>query len=84
MIVYVMFFKKRMFCEVLQHAHFTKNNTRLFKGREELIGQCMAYVADEERNQPFVFFGVSGCGKSSIMAKVATTVLICLVFAKMK
>ena len=79
-----MFFKKRMFCEVLQHAHFTKNNTRLFKGREELIGQCMAYVADEERNQPFVFFGVSGCGKSSIMAKVATTVLICLVFAKMK
>jgi len=46
-----------MFCEVLQHAHFTKNFTRLFKGREELIaGQCMTYVNDDERNQPFEYF----------------------------
>jgi hypothetical protein len=69
-----------MFCEVLQHAHFTKNFTRLFKGREELIaGQCMTYVNDDERNQPFVFYGESGCGKSSIMAKVATTVTIIII-----
>ena len=67
-------YKLRMFTEVLQNAHFTKNFTRLFKGREELIEQCMAYIRDDERTQPFVFYGVSGCGKSSIMAKVATTV----------
>ena len=65
-----------MFSEVLQHAHFTKNFIRLFKGREELIEQVMEYVRDEERNQPFVFYGVSGCGKSSIMAKVTATVII--------
>lgn len=63
-----------MYSEILQHQHFCKNFTRLFKGREELLEALKQYVKNDDRNQPFVMHGPSGCGKSSILAKVALMV----------
>ena len=63
-----------MYCEILQHLHSCKNFNKLFKGREETIDKIRAYLDSAERNQPFVMYGTSGCGKSSILAKVAMQV----------
>ncbi|CAF0730783.1 unnamed protein product [Brachionus calyciflorus] len=60
-----------MYSEILQHQHFCKNFTRLFKGKDEILDKLKLYVKNDERNQPFVMHGPSGCGKSSILAKCA-------------
>lgn len=64
-----------MYSEILQHLHFCRSFTKLFKGRDELLEQIRTYVKSEERNQPFAMNGPSGCGKSSILAKVAMLVM---------
>lgn len=63
-----------MYSEILQHLHFCRNFTKLFKGRNELLENVRSYVKSDERNQPFVMHGPSGCGKSSILAKSAVMV----------
>ena len=67
-----------MYAEILQHSHFCKNFVRQFKGRDELIKLVVDYVKDEKRNQPFILYGPSGSGKSSIMAKLAVVVIVYL------
>ncbi len=64
----------RTFSEILQHQHFCRNFTKLFKGRDELLDQIKTYIKTDERHQPFAMNGPSGCGKSSIIAKTAIMV----------
>lgn len=68
----------RMYSEILQHLHFCKNFTKLFKGRNEILENIKQYIKSEDRNQPFAMHGPSGCGKSSILAKSAIEVCFSL------
>lgn len=73
-----------MYSEILQHLHFCRNFTKLFKGRDELLDAVRSYIKSEERNQPFVMHGPSGCGKSSMLAKSAVMVKKYFCFILMK
>jgi hypothetical protein len=64
----------RMYSEILQHLHFCRNFTKLFRGRIDILEKIHQYVKSEERKEPFVMHGPSGCGKSSILARTALQV----------
>ena len=58
-----------MTTEVLQHFHFAKLRCEVFEGRGDTIKKVFDYF-DNDSKLPFVVYGKSGCGKTSIMAKV--------------
>lgn len=63
-----------MYSEILHHLHVCNNFIKLFKGREEILEKIRQYIFSEERNQPFSMYGISGSGKSSILAKAASQI----------
>ncbi|XP_070184794.1 NACHT domain- and WD repeat-containing protein 1-like, partial [Littorina saxatilis] len=57
--------------EPLQHLHACRNHVTAFQGREDVVEQIHDYVMGTSR-KPLVLFGLSGCGKTSLMAKAAS------------
>lgn len=62
-----------IYSETLQHLHACQQFCRMFQGREEVVERVHQYVVGKS-DQPFVMFGQSGCGKTSLMAKSASQV----------
>ncbi|XP_068719523.1 NACHT domain- and WD repeat-containing protein 1-like [Montipora capricornis] len=59
--------------EVFQHGSFCQQKCRSFHGRSEFLDIAKKTVMEPER-QSLVLYGESGCGKTSVMAKIATEV----------
>ncbi len=59
--------------ELLIHYRLVKRNARGFQGRTELIEKVLKYIEGDETNA-FVLYGESGCGKTSVIAKLADQV----------
>ena len=59
--------------EVLQHLHFARSRCDVFHGREEYLKAVLDYVSGPSR-LPMIIYGGSGCGKTSVMAKVVESV----------
>ena len=55
--------------EVLQHLHFARSRCEVFEGREDVIKAVKSYL-DSSSRLPYVIYGKSGCGKTSVMAKI--------------
>ena len=56
--------------EILQHFHLAKMRCDVFEGREDILRETEKYLKEKETSFPFVIYGNSGCGKTSIMAKI--------------
>ena len=56
--------------EAVQHLSFCRSKCDTFYGREEILGQCKSYLLSNS-NLPYVIFGESGCGKTSIVSVAA-------------
>ena len=63
-----------MYTEILQHCTFCRSFCKQFKGREKLLEKAKLYIRDPSRTQPFIMYGPSGSGKSSVIAKLAVIV----------
>ena len=61
--------------EVLQHLFMCRSRCETFKGRSDLIERVQGYIQGDS-NLPLVVYGESGCGKTSVLAKVASLVPI--------
>ena len=57
--------------EIFQHGTFCKKKCELFHGRHEFLTTVKEKV---KKDQVAVLFGESGCGKTSLMAKIAMEV----------
>ena len=57
--------------EVFQHGSFCKRKCELFHGRDEFLSKVKDTIITE---RVAVLYGESGCGKTSLMAKVAMDV----------
>ena len=62
-----------MVVEVIQHLEMCRNRCKIFRGRENLIEQLRRYVL-RKSNLPLVVYGVSGCGKTSVLAKASSLI----------
>ncbi|KAL8615116.1 hypothetical protein ACOMHN_054485 [Nucella lapillus] len=60
--------------EPLQHLHACRNHVSAFQGREDVVDQIQQYVLNDTSRKPLVLHGLSGCGKTSLMAKAASQV----------
>uniref|UniRef100_A0A1I7RSF5 WD_REPEATS_REGION domain-containing protein n=1 Tax=Bursaphelenchus xylophilus TaxID=6326 RepID=A0A1I7RSF5_BURXY len=63
-------YRDLFFAEVLQHMWNGIQGSNIF-GREKELTGAKSYITTNN-NYPLIFFGEHGCGKTSIMAKVAT------------
>ena len=59
--------------EIFQHGSFCQKKCKSFHGRKEFLEASKKTVVEHEKHG-LVLFGESGCGKTSIMAKIATEV----------
>ena len=59
--------------EIVQHGSFCQKKCRSFYGRKEFLAASKETLLDNE-TRAVILFGESGCGKTSIMAKIATQV----------
>ena len=59
--------------EVFQHGSFCQKKCKSFHGRKEFLQASKKALMDHEKHS-VVLHGESGCGKTSIMAKIATEV----------
>ncbi|UYV61467.1 NWD2 [Cordylochernes scorpioides] len=60
--------------EILQHLHACRAGASSFLGREAELTAAREYIQDPARCQPLVFHGHGGCGKTSLLAKIASMV----------
>ncbi len=60
-----------LFLEVAHHAEFCNSKCQNFCGRKELIDQIFASLKRKDLDKPLALYGVSGSGKTSIMAMIA-------------
>ncbi|XP_050388645.1 NACHT and WD repeat domain-containing protein 2 [Patella vulgata] len=64
-----------VYSEPLQHLHSCQQFCKVFQGREEVVEKIKDYILGKNAShQPFVLYGESGCGKTSLMAKGASQV----------
>ncbi|ESO82088.1 hypothetical protein LOTGIDRAFT_135306 [Lottia gigantea] len=64
-----------VYSEPLQHLHACQQFCKVFQGREEVVEKIKDYInGSNQSNQPFILYGESGCGKTSLMAKGASQV----------
>ena len=61
-----------IFDEVFQHGLFSQKKCKSFYGREAFLADIRREI--ENGTTTLVLHGESGCGKTSVMAKVASTV----------
>ena len=59
--------------EIFQHGSFCQNKCKSFHGRKEFLEASREVLVNHE-NHAVVLHGESGCGKTSIMAKIVTKV----------
>ena len=59
--------------EIFQHGSFCQKKCKSFHGRKEFLEAAQKTLVEHERHI-VVLYGESGCGKTSIMAKIATEV----------
>ena len=59
--------------EIFQHGSFSQKKCKSFHGRKQFLEAAQKSLVEHERHM-VVLYGESGCGKTSIMAKVATEV----------
>lgn len=64
-------YRDRAFTEILQHLFNGQMVSSVFYGRDRELGIAEDYMRSSS-NLPLVFYGENGCGKTSIIAKVAT------------
>lgn len=62
-----------VFTEALQHLHALRRYCKVFQGRADIVKQIEAHIVGPS-NRPFVLYGQSGCGKTSLTAKGASMV----------
>ena len=67
--------QKPVYLEILEHSHQCVEKVHRFHGRAEELKKVQEYITSSS-DQPLVIHGDSGCGKTSLMAKVATEVNI--------
>lgn len=64
--------EKSVLQEVIHHSTLCKDKTIHFKGQSDVLFRVEKFFRNpRENNKPFVIFGESGCGKSTVMAKIA-------------
>lgn len=63
-----------VYTEQLQHLHACNNSVKVFQGRENIVNQIKDYIQGPS-NRPFILYGESGCGKTSLTAKGASMVI---------
>ncbi len=51
------------------HREFAGERSRHFIGRQDVLQRIKDYLADPQDNHPLVIHGVSGCGKTALMAR---------------
>lgn len=59
--------------ELFQHASFCQKKCQAFQGRKEFLRDVRESLKNAEKHS-IVLYGESGCGKTSIMAKIASDV----------
>ena len=64
---------KELFMECLKHAHHCAQRVATFQGRVDILEEIKGYLTSD-CTQPYVVYGASGCGKTSVMAKMADMV----------
>ncbi|CAM4872504.1 unnamed protein product [Rotaria socialis] len=60
----------RVYTEILQQLHAVNNFSQDFQGRTDILERVRNYVQGPSK-QPLVLWGEGGCGKSSMLAKIA-------------
>ena len=66
---------KQLSDEILHHASFCVSKCESFHGREDILARISSYLTSN-RSKPLVIYGASGSGKTSVMAKAATSVKV--------
>lgn len=56
--------------EILQHLHACNNSVKVFYGREEALEKANGYILGKS-DKPLILYGQGGCGKTSLLAKIA-------------
>ena len=59
--------------EIFQHSSFCQKKCGTFHGRREFLDTAKETLTQQEK-RGLVLYGESGCGKTSLMAKIATEV----------
>ena len=59
--------------EIIDHSHQAREKCTRFYGRVDVLDSVRHYIISDSHS-PLVIHGLSGCGKSSIMAKAAIMV----------
>jgi hypothetical protein len=73
-----------LFREVLDHAYFCNETVEKFRGRVDILNKIRYYILARSNHSPLagsndsplVLYGGSGCGKTAIVAKVTSQVII--------
>lgn len=60
----------RVYTEILQQLHVVNNFSQDFQGRFDILDRVRHYIKGTSK-QPLVLWGEGGCGKSSMLAKIA-------------
>ena len=60
--------------EILQHALFCQKKGLACQGRDEFLQSVKQSLLDYRNNRVVILHGDSGCGKTSVMAKIAVEI----------
>ena len=60
--------------EILQHALFCQRKGLACQGRDEFLQSVKQSLLDYQNHQVVILHGESGCGKTSVMAKIAVEI----------
>lgn len=63
--------------EILQHLHACQNSVKVFVGRENDLEKVRRYIVGPSA-QPIILYGAGGCGKTSLLAKSASLIVMWL------
>uniref|UniRef100_A0A0K0EPQ8 NACHT domain-containing protein n=1 Tax=Strongyloides stercoralis TaxID=6248 RepID=A0A0K0EPQ8_STRER len=66
-------YKDPMFVEILQHLHNGLLDSLMFYGRNDELENAKKYILSDNC-YPLIFKGDNGCGKTSLLAKIATEI----------
>ena len=55
--------------EIIQQLYMCKSRSDAFKGREDALAKIKEYLTSPA-DRPLILYGVSGSGKTSVVAKV--------------
>jgi len=61
--------KERISQEIQEHNRYAINLIKSFIGRNQALASINSYINQPDVNTPYIVFGISGSGKSSLIAK---------------